>query len=579
MTDSHDTPTTDTSEAETRSTRGPSRMIAVLAATVVAAGAIAYVAGRAENGTGPLPKLALSANAGSGTASLSRDSSARSSLALNVTYRYVVAGNLPDLASRAPVSRLVWPRVDAVTVGSWAKTLKLGGAEPIDGGRSRGWTVSGPNGMLNISENAGMSYFNYQSGGVPGAGGSSPGAEPPPGVRGGSDSGGATIPDPGTALGTVPPPDSPLGPITSDGQPSPVAEPTRPQDLPSIADARAKGEHLLRDLGVLDGAWEFEVRDGGSGGVSRSGVCAPDVACDPPPVQTFVTGRTVVAHRVIDGRRIDGLEWTVDLGDHSAVTSVSGTLAKVEAIGAYPLRPTSAAIDQLRRGVGSPYPIPLGAPEARSAIGAPDCGPAVDCIAPVPACPGACPPREVTVTITDVGLVSQLWFGSDATQLAAYLVPMYHFTGHDDTGAEWSANVLALEDGQLATPATSNPVPSPSPEEPPTPTPGIDEPPTVAPAPPAPSEVPSGPKVAVGDSVSMRFNLNFHCGVSEARFNAAWWDAVTPWAGSGGASPHIDDLDGRLTLERPDFARWANGSGVVLQFVPHVGAHVTLLCD
>ena len=287
--------------------------------------------------------------------------------------------------------------------------------------------------------------------------------------------------------------------------------------------------------------------------------------------------RTVVAHRVIDGRRVAGLEWTVDIGDHAAITSVSGTLAKVETIGDYPLRSTEAAIDELRGGGGSAVPIPLGAPEARSAIGVTECGPAVDCVTPAPACIDTCPAREVTITITDVGLGSQLWFGSDVTAPTAYLVPMYHFTGHDDTGAEWSTDVLAVQDAQLAIPAAPQPVPSPAPEpavEPPTPA----APPTTAPAPPATSEAPPGPKVAVGESVPMRFDLNFHCGVSEARFNSAWWDAVTPWAGSGGASPHIDDLDGRLTLERSDFARWTNGSGVALQFVPHVGAHVVRGC-
>lgn len=463
MTDSDETPTTDTSEATTRSTRGPSRMIAVLAATVLAAGAISYVAGRAEDTPGALPKLSLTASAGPGATSLSRDSSARSSLALNVTYRYVVSGTLPGLASRAPVSRLVWPRVDAGAVRSWAKTLNVGGAEPVDEGRGRDWTVTGPHGILNVGENASMAYFNYQSGSFTGGSGSSPGAEPQPDASKGSDSRGATSPDPQTTPGTV----VPLAPITSDGQPSTsAAEPPRPQDLPSIADARAQGEQLLRDLGVLDGTWKIAIEDGGSVGVSSPSVCAQDEPCAPPPTQTFVTNRAVVAHRVIDGRRVDGLDWTVDIGDHASVTSVSGTLAKVEAVGDYPLRRTSAALDELRSGSGSGFPVPLGAPEARSTIGASECGPAVDCAAPVLDCPDTCPAREVTITITDVALGFQLWFGSDAAQPATYLVPMYHFIGHDDTGAEWTSDVLALEDGQLAPPTT--------PAAPPTVAPGVE---------------------------------------------------------------------------------------------------------
>ena len=164
----------------------------------------------------------------------------------------------------------------------------------------------------------------------------------------------------------------------------------------------------------------------------------------------------------------------------------------------------------------------------------------------------------------------------------AYVVPMYHFTGHDDTGGEWTSGVLALEDGQLAPPsppATPEPFPIRAPEAPPTGAPGIEPgTPTTAPAPPNASGKPTGTSINVGESVDRRFDLNFHCGVYEANFNGGWWDAVTPWAGSGGASPHIDDIDGRLTLERSDFARWTNGSGVELEFVPHAGAHVTFGC-
>lgn len=565
MSDVDETPTTDTSEAATRFARGPSRMIAVLTATVLTAGAIAYVAGRAGDSSRPLPKLGLTAGAGGGATSISEDSGVRSSLAIKANYHYAVAGTLPDLASRAPVSRLVWPRVDASTVQSWAKTLNVGGTEPVDEGAARGWTVTGLNGMLNVGQNASMGYFNYQSGHFTGGSGSSPGAEPSPDASKGSASGSATSPDPGIDPGTV----VPFAPITSDGGPSTVSEPPLPQDLPSAADARTQGEQLLRDLGVLDGAWEFEVRDGGSVGIASSSVCTPQESCPPPTTQTALTSRAVVAHRVIEGRRVDGLEWTVDIGDHGSVTSVSGTLAKVEAVGDYPLRPTSAALDDLRSGSGSGFPVPLGAPEERSAIDVPECGPAVDCTTPVPDCPDTCPAREVKITITDATLGSQLWFGSEPTQPTAYLVPMYRFKGHDDTGAEWSSDVLALEDGQLApptAPATPEPSPVPARATPTTSAPDIQPEPT------------AGTSINVGESVATRLDLNFHCGVSETSFNGGWWDAVTPWPGSGGASPHIDDLDGHLTLERPDFARWTNGSGVELQFVPHVGIHVARGC-
>ena len=551
-------PLSEVTETTATPRRGLRRMVAVLAATVLVAGTIAYVIGRAGHGDSALPKLALSSTGGAGTAESNQDATARSSLALNVSYHYVVDGTLPGLAPRARVFKLVDSGVDAGSVRRWAEVLKIAGdAEPVDQGDARGWTVSGPSGLLNVGQNAGTWYFNYQAGdftqGANGAGAA-------PGAVTGSDS------------GPISSPPSLSDSVTTDGAPSPVAEPTRPQDLSSAADARRLGEQTLRELGVVNGDWEFEVGDGGAVGVASA--CAPGVKCDPFPAETYTVSRMLTAHRLVDGHRIAGLEWTVDIGDHSVINNVSGTIAAVEPIGDYPLRATSAAIDDLRNGRGYGGPIPLGAPEARSTTAIPACGPAVDCVEPTPICPETCPAQEVTITITGVSLGAQLWNGIDSANPVAYVVPTYHLTGHDQSGADWSADLLALTDDVLTTPASSTPTSSAVPSPP-----GPTGPSTTVPAPEPNSEPPSGPKVAIGDSVPMTFNLNFHCGVSEARFNAQWWDATPPWPGSGGASPHIDDLDGRLSLDDADHAHWTNGSGVRLEFIPHVGPHSTHGCD
>ena len=547
-----DAPATETTKTAATSRRGVTRMLAVLAATLLVAGGIAFVAGRSDDRSS-LPKLALTVVSGSGSSATA--DGARSSLVVNARFHYVVDTTLANLPAEAKVSRLVGPSVDANTVAAWAKTLDVDGpTKAVTDGSARGWTVRGTAGMLSVAENPGTSYFGFQAGDLQGdnSSGSSPGA--------GSSS--TSSPSTGAESGSGP------GSLSTDGQPSSVAPTPRPQDLPSEADARRIGEETLRDLGVLDGDWEYEVIDGATVGVAVS--CAAGQICADVSPERFVLGRALIAHRVIDGHRVDGLEWTVDIGDHSVINNVSGTLATIDAVANYPLRPTSAAIDDIRNGTGYGGPVPMGAADTTSAvIGAPECGPAVECAAPTPICPDPCPAQNITISITNVALGTQLWMGGDPARPTSYLVPTYHFTGHDESGAPWTTDVLALRDDALATPTSSTPTSS-------TPTGAAPEPSTTVP--PATSDEPSGPKVSIGDSVPMHFDLNFHCGVSEARFNAQWWDAVVPWPGSGGGSPHVDDLSGPLTLDDADHAHWTNGAGVRLEFVPHTGVHTAYGC-
>lgn len=429
MTDTPTTEATEIPEAAAASRRGPTLMLAVFAVIVLVAGGLAFVAGRSTDDRASRPKLALTTSAGSSTAD-----SARNSLAVNARFHYVVDGTLPSLPTEAKVFELVGPPVDATTVTAWARTLQVDGpTKPVTDGSTPGWTVTGTTGVLSVGENAGSWYFGFQAGELGGAGvsGSNPGAD--------SGSGSGTDPDSGS------------GSLSTDGRPSSLTPTDRPQDLPSDAAARRIGEQTLHDLGVLDGDWEYEVRDGGSVGIAVS--CAVGEECVDVPSETYVVSRAFVAHRVIDGHRIDGLEWNVDIGDHSVINNVSGTLAAIEAVGDYPLRSTSAAIDGVRNGTGFPGPVPMGAPD--TAIGVPECGPAADCAAPMPICPDPCPAQDITITITDVALGSQLWIGGDPTSPTSYLVPTYHFTGHDDSGSAWSTDVLALGDDTLATPVAS----------------------------------------------------------------------------------------------------------------------------
>ena len=167
-------PATETTETAPASRRGPIRMLAVLAATVLVAGGIAFVAGRSDDGSS-LPKLALTAGSGSGSTGVA--DSARSSLVVNARFHYVVDGTLANVPTEAPVSKLVGPAVDANTVAAWAKTLGVDGpTKAVTDGPARGWTVTGTTGTLSVRENPGTWYFGFQAGDPGGVSGFRPGA-------------------------------------------------------------------------------------------------------------------------------------------------------------------------------------------------------------------------------------------------------------------------------------------------------------------------------------------------------------------------------------------------------------------
>ncbi len=493
------------------------RVAAVAAATLVVAAGITFVASRDDAAT--LPRLALRTPATNpAAADVGQAEASMRALASNVTTRYLIDAKLADPPTTAGVAKITAEPITAAEVAAWARTLGISTPPERDqSGPLDAWRAVEADGSLTVMTTGSTWLFNYHRGDQ--GGGSSPGA-PGPAV------------EPSPAVEPEPP--------TSEAEPPPTTDPdpttfdlARP-DLPDAATVRRNGIATLTDLGILDGAdWDFAVRDGGTVGVASA--CLAGATCGQAE-QVFTLSRQLVATRVVEGRHVDGLDWIVDFGDGGRIETVTGTIAAARRIGDYPLRSVSDAVASLNAGIdGGPAPAALDSLEPDLAVA--PCDLATDCA-----------PREVTITISGVEVGTALWFGGSGDSPSEYLVPTFRFTGHDDAGNPWTASVLALTDAALLAPPTTT-----------TTTPGGEESP--------------GPSVTIGASIPLPLDLNFHCGVSEVRFNATWWDAVNPWPGSGGGSPHIADGEGTLTLDRLDHASWDNGSGVSLEFVPHVGAH------
>src|SRR6185503_12969829 len=104
-------------------------------------------------------------------------------------------------------------------------------------------------------------------------------------------------------------------------------------DVPDAAAAEKAARALLDGLGVFAGQnWSATVDDSGS----LAFACAPGLAC--PDMRPRVTARTVTFSLFVDGARVDGIDWSVTLGEHSVVESLDGEWATPDAIGSYPLR-------------------------------------------------------------------------------------------------------------------------------------------------------------------------------------------------------------------------------------------------
>ena len=456
-------------------------MIAALSATVIAAGAIAVAVNRDD--TAP-PRLALAA-AGSGA----ETSAARASLSADTSIAmgrvtYVVDGTLPALSDHAPVWKVVSVPVDQDRVTAWARLLHIDGevrSTKAEGGPS--WEVSDSHGSLSVSTTAAGTWVSMSSGVFDGSAGSAgdPTLKSPSGriSSDGSPStssafaGCARVETPTTSVpSSVVDPPAPEDPATCvidpSTDPTPVP-PALPVALPDADAAKTIARDALTSMGVLDGDWTFTVDDGGAVGIASESACGPAVDCIAPQPERYVLSRFVTVKRVVEGTPVDGLEWSVQVGDRGALTNVNGRLATLDRVGDYPLRTPTDALHQLESDGGRGGPIPMGAPEAAIAI---DCPPGAPPCPDAP-CPELCPEQlPITVHVTDVALGAQLWFGSEPSSPTQYVVPMYRFTGHTDTVADWPIQGLALGADALAPPATGSTVPPSSPNDP-APTPGV----------------------------------------------------------------------------------------------------------
>lgn len=562
--------------------RGVKPFVAAIAAMALGAAALAALATSGGNERAPVP-LALQGVAGSNRAAAESD---RATLGAPYDamypmfeYRYRLAGALKDLGQEAPVYRLVAPALDAADVARMAAALDISGeVVAVEGG---GWEASDADRTLQISGDTSAWFVSVWNGPsyreIEGSTGSSGGGSDGSTGSGSVETGEAEPP-------VVEDPDN-SGPDDSGVVPEPIPEPEPipvPEDLPDDGQAIGIAKDMLDALGVPSGDWQFEVMDSTMMGIAVA--CAPTTdGCTDTPTESVVLSRAVVAHRLVDGHIVSGLDWYIEIGDHGVVQSVGGVLADIERVADYPLRSTTDVFEDLQSGDGGIFgePVALALGDTGIVI---DCPDNARCAAPEPECIEGCPePEIVEVTVTDVSLGAQVFYAADENgNPVQYVVPMYHFIGSLPDGTEWSADLLAISDEYVTPPTVVEPTPDPGPVEPPVgapePAPVPEDPPATQPGEPTAPAFDAEADLVVGDTVEMPLDLNFHCGVTTVRFDARWWDTTPPWPGSGGGSPSVEVTAGKLTLVDETHASWTNGAGVDLDFAEHPGAFEPLPC-
>jgi hypothetical protein len=338
---------------------------------------------------------------------------------------YVLDATLRDLGASAIVWRMNAHTPSVSDVQRFAAALGLAGTPTRT---STGWEVPGTNSNLTffISDSTvGVSYGF----GVPNAAGGSTGA-------GGAAVGGGGLTNPASK---AEPPGTVIGP-------SPVpAVPTVPPpvDVPSAGEAQNVARGLLDHLGVLAGQhWSTDVTD--TGGIAVS--CPAGLPCPTIPPQVFA--RTVTFSLMLDGMRVDGVDWSVTIGEHRRIESLMGAWASPVPIGSYPLLTTIAAFTDLQHGNArytgpQPMTTSAGTPLAEAAkIGTP----------PTTA--------SVVVHITGVSLGIARWGAYLQAQTALDLVPTYRFHANSDGATAYDIEILALNPGAIT---FSHPAPTPKP--------------------------------------------------------------------------------------------------------------------
>jgi len=325
--------------------------------------------------------------------------------------RYVLDGPLADLGPKAPVLKLIGH--DVTTGDLLAMSSALGmHATPLR--TETGWELRDGEALLTVTTNR-VTTVDFTSTGGTGSG---------PGSVGSGSAGGAGSGTSNTGNPSVPPATSPSTTLTRETVPSSTLP--APVDVPSADDAVNTAQVLLSGLGLLNGQqWSHAVSD--VGGIAVS--CAPDIECNPTP--SPVTARTVTYDLAVNGVQVPSVSWSVTIGEHRRVESVSGTWAQLASVGTYALRSTQNVFDDLQGGhaqyVG---PQPLAATAQPTAT------------------TSATPAIEVHIAGVALGLAR--WDGVSDAQTVAYLVPTYRFHARVAGGSPYDIELLALDPASFA---------------------------------------------------------------------------------------------------------------------------------
>ena len=381
--------------------------------------------------------------------------------------RYVLDTPLADLGDRAVVWRMNPPALTVQDVQRFAGVLGLAGTPART---AAGWDVRGARATLALLVDDAAVWVSYVFG-VPSAEGGSAGAGGSAAAVGSASGGGAAGPVGGVASPATEP--KATEPKAADpAKPVPAVPPVvAPIGVPTSGQALSIARGLLDHLGVLAGpSWSASVSDSG---VVAFG-CPAGASC--PEVAPQVIARTVRFSPTLDGTRVDGVDWSVTLGERSRVESVDGEWASPVPVGSYPLLTSIAAFTGLQHGTAR-YPGPQ--PMADGAA-MPDAAPETA------AMPDAAPETGASVIhVTGVSLGLARWDGYLHNHPAVDLVPTYRFHVKTGTGPAYDIQLLALDPSVIA---FTNPAPigKPVPAQPA---------PSAVPAQPAPSAVP-GPNSA-----------------------------------------------------------------------------------
>jgi hypothetical protein len=204
---------------------------------------------------------------------------------------------------------------------------------------------------------------------------------------------------------------------------------------------------------------------------SSSVAVACSVGADCPPIVAQVSARTVTFSLVLDAAPVSGIDWSVTVGSHGQIESLSGEWATPASAGSYPLLSTSAAFTKLQQGdaqyLGAQPMVGYAQPD----IAVPDAAGGVASSA-VPS------PASLVVDITGVSLGLARWDAVLDGSPGVDLVPVYlfHATNRASAGSgSYDIDVLALSPSAISFTTPTN-TPGTPPSQTAQPKPGQPEP-------------------------------------------------------------------------------------------------------